>query len=455
MRVANPATRSTRRVPVAASPLGKLFRRSRSTTEKPAVRRVCSGIMLVVSMEPPDASLKRLLMSAPHRPLFLAGTVAVMLSMLWWTLHLASIAFAWAAWPHPSIAPGWAHAVLIQYGLFPPFMFGFLLTTFPRWTSGPAVKPARYVLVAGGVLGGYVLAHIGLLGLLVLLKAGVIVMLGGFAVGVAALVGVLRKASDRNSHAWFSLAAFCVGSLGLAAFLAWLFGAPAKWAIASIKLGTFGFLLPMYFTVCHRMLPFFTKCKVDGYVMVRPAWSLPVVHALLWTRLLLDLYGLLQWLWMVDVPLLLVFGYHALAWQPWKAMRPGLLAVLHLAFAWLPIAFVLYVIQDSIYAVSGTMVLGRAPLHVLAIGFFGSMLVAMVTRVTQGHSGRPLEMGAVPWLCFVLLQVVVLLRIRAELGGDTYLWLVIAGVGWLLAFLPWVVRSAWVYLTPRADGRPG
>jgi uncharacterized protein involved in response to NO len=129
--------------------------------------------------------------------------------------------------------------------------------------------------------------------------------------------------------------------------------------------------------------------------------------------------------------------------------------VLHIAFAWLPVAFVLFAAQDIVFALHGEVVLGRAPLHALAIGFFGSMLVAMVTRVSQGLSGRPLQMGAVPWLCFVLLQGVALLRIRAELGGDMYLWLVIAGAGWLLAFLPWVLRSAWIYLTPRADGRPG
>jgi uncharacterized protein involved in response to NO len=83
------------------------------------------------------------------------------------------------------------------------------------------------------------------------------------------------------------------------------------------------------------------------------------------------------------------------------------------------------------------------------------MLVAMVTRVTMGHSGRPLQMGKIAWLCFALLQVVALLRIRAELGGDVYLWLVIAAYGWLVAFLPWVLRSAWIYLTPRRDGKPG
>jgi uncharacterized protein involved in response to NO len=55
----------------------------------------------------------------------------------------------------------------------------------------------------------------------------------------------------------------------------------------------------------------------------------------------------------------------------------------------------------------------------------------------------------------VLLQLVALLRICAELESDRYLWLVVAGSGWLLAFLPWVLRSAWIYLTPRIDGRPG
>ncbi|EIL86987.1 NnrS family protein [Rhodanobacter sp. 115] len=405
-----------------------------------------------------NAALSRLLAAAPHRPLFLAGTVAVLLSMTWWTLELASLRFGWGHWPQPPIPPIWGHAMLIQYGLFPLFMFGFLMTTFPRWMNGPTVPPARYLPVAGGVLGGYVLANIGLLGLPWLLKLGMGLMLVGYVIGVATLGGVLRAATERNKHGWSCFAAFCCGTLGLLLFLGWLLlGAPTSCAELAVKLGTFGFLLPVYFTVCHRMLPFFSNniAKGRGYVMRRPGWSLPVVWALLLVHLLLDWRGQLRWLWLCDVPLALVFGWHALAWQPWKCMRPGLLAVLHIAFAWLPLAFVLFSIQDIVLATGGGYVLGRAPLHALAIGFFGSMLVAMVTRVTHGHSGRPLQMGAVPWLCFGLLQAVALLRIRAELGGDMYLWLVIAGAGWLLAFLPWVLRSAWIYLTPRADGKPG
>ncbi|MEO8803161.1 MAG: NnrS family protein [Rudaea sp.] len=397
----------------------------------------------------------KLLAAAPHRPLFLAGSIAVLLGMTWWTLQLAAIGFRWSGWPMPPIPPAWGHAMGLQYGLFPLFMFGFLMTTFPRWMNGPLVPASRYIAVAGGVFGGYVLFHVGLLGHLVLLEIGLLLMLGGYLIGVITLGGVLRAAANRNQHGWSCLIAFCSGTLGLIAFVAWmLFGAPADCAVLAVKLGTFGFLLPIFFTVCHRMLPFFSNNVAAGYTMRRPRWSLPVVWVLLIAHLLLDWRGQLRWLWIPDIALALVFGWHALAWQPWKCMRPSILAVLHLAFAWLPVAFVLFSIQDVAF-VMGKVILGRAPLHVLTIGFFGSMLVAMVTRVTMGHSGRPLQFGKVAWLCFVLLQGVVLLRIRAELGGDMYLWLVIAGAGWILAFSPWVLRGAWLYLTPRADGRPG
>ncbi|MGH8157643.1 MAG: NnrS family protein [Rhodanobacter sp.] len=401
------------------------------------------------------AELPALLASAPHRVLFLAGSVAVLLSMAWWAVELTWMRFGLAGWPQPTIPPGWAHAMLIQYGLFPLFMFGFLLTVFPRWMNQPALPRARYVPVAGCVFGGYVLANVGLLDLPYLLRLGFMLMLLGYLLGVWTLATVLRAASDRIDHAKSCLLALLLGTLGLLAFLVYLFGGPADCAMLAIKLGTFGLLLPIFFTVTHRMLPFFSGNVAKGYQVVRPRWSLPLVWVLLLAHGLLDWRGALGWLWLVDIPLALVFGWHALAWQPWKAMRPGLLAVLHLAFAWLPLAFVLFAVQDVVYASSGHLVLGRAPLHALGIGYFGSMLVAMVTRVTQGHSGRLLQMGGIPWLCFGLLQVVVLLRIRAELGGDVYLWLVIAAYGWLLAFLPWVLRSAWIYLTPRVDGKPG
>ncbi len=396
-----------------------------------------------------------LLAAAPHRLLFFGGSVAVLLSMTWWALELTWMRFSLPGWPQPPIPPGWAHAMLIQYGMFPLFIFGFLLTVFPRWLNQPALPRSRYIPVAGAVFGGYVLANLALLGSAWLLKIGVIAMLVGYLAGVRTLVGVWLAAGGRDDHARSCLLALLMGTLGLAAFLAYLFGAPVGFATLAVRLGTFGLLLPIFFTVVHRMLPFFSSRVVAGYRVVRPRWSLPLVWLLLLVRLSLEWRGARAWLWLADLPLALVLSWHALAWQPWKARRPGLLLVLHLAFAWLPLAFVLYGVQDVILGTRGQFVLGRAPLHVLGIGFFGSMLVAMVTRVSHGHSGRPLKMGGVAWLCLGLLQLVVLLRIRAELGGDSYLWLVIAAYGWLAAFLPWVLHSAWIYLTPRVDGKPG
>ncbi len=401
------------------------------------------------------ADVPALLASAPHRLMFLAGATAVLASMLWWAGFLVA-GYAGHAFPSAPVPAGWAHAVFTQYGMLPAFMFGFLLTVFPRWMNQPALERRQYVPVFAGIFAGYLIAQVGLLDRRPLLLAGIALMLVGWISALAALGGVLWRNAARDRHALSCFAALVLGACGLAAFGAFALGAPWQFAFVAIKLGTFGLLLPVYFTVCHRMVPFFSASVVrEGYRVFKPGWSMPLTWALLMLHLALDLTHRQDWLWLADAPLALVFAIHAIGWQPWKGTTPGLLAVLHLAFAWLLVAFVLYAAQSLLAFLDYGFLLGRAPVHALTIGFFGSMLVAMVTRVTQGHSGRPLEMGRIPWLTFVLLQLVAVVRIGAEVSSDAPLWLIVAAVGWLIAFAPWVVRSAWIYLTPRTDGRPG
>ena len=401
------------------------------------------------------ARLPALLTGAPHRLMFFAGATAVLASMTWWAGYLAAGVLGHAFPPTP-VPAGWAHAVFTQYGMLPAFMFGFLLTVFPRWTGQPDLARRHYVPVFAGVFGGYLLAQIGLLDLRPLLLAGIALMLAGWIAALYALGGVLVQAGLRDRHALSCFAALVFGACGLAAFGAFALGAPWQFAFVAIKLGTFGLLLPIYFTVCHRMVPFFSANVVrDGYRVFKPAWSLPLTWTLLLAHLALDLTHHQDWLWLADLPLTLVFAIHALGWQPWKCRRPGLLAALHLSFAWLPLAFALYSVQSLLAFLDRGFLLGRAPVHALTIGFFGSMLVAMVTRVTQGHSGRPLQMGRIAWLTFALLQLVALARIGAELSADAPWWLLVAAFGWIVAFAPWVLRSLWIYLTPRADGKPG
>src|SRR3546814_6210486 len=115
---------------------------------------------------------------------------------------------------------------------------------------------------------------------------------------------------------------------------------------------------------------------------------------------LLELVHGYQWLWIADVPLLALAS--TWLWRNWpRGHVPALLRVLFLGYAWLPIALALYIAQSLVYGLDGDSILGRAPAHALFIGFFGSLLVAMVTRVTQGHSGRPLVFGGVATFAFV------------------------------------------------------
>jgi uncharacterized protein involved in response to NO len=401
------------------------------------------------------SSVSRQLASAPHRMMFFAGASAVIVSMLWWACFLGAGYFGHAFPPAP-VPAGWAHAVLTQYGMLPLFIFGFLLTVFPRWMGQPALTKRHYAPVFVGMFGGYLLAQVGLLDLRALLIAGLALMLTGWVAALFALGGVLLRNGGSDRHALSCYLALLLGACGLAAFGAFVLGAPWQFAFVAIELGTFGLLLPIFFTVGHRMIPFFSASIVGaGYRVFKPAWSLPLLWALLLVHQGLELSHAYAWLWLAAAPLSAFFLVHWLAWQPWKCLRPGLLAALYLAFAWLPLAFALFAAQSLILYFSGDFILGRAPVHALTVGFFGSMLVAMVTRVTQGHSARPLQMGAIPWLTFGLLQLVALTRIYAEVAHNTPMWLVVAAFGWLVAFLPWVLRSAWIFLTPRIDGKPG
>ena len=401
----------------------------------------------------------RLLAAAPHRLLFFVGAVNVLLAMSWWALWLVDA--RWQAVGLPAGLPwaGWIHAFVMQYQLLPPFMFGFLMTTFPRWMGQADLSRWHYLPVGLGLLGGQVAVVLGmLLGHPAMVHVGVLMSLAGWAYGLVQLGRLLlaerRAGRGPTWHAWSCFAALSLGLLGLLAMAAWLHDGNPWLVFASIKLGTFGLLLPIYLTVAHRMFPFFAGNVVMGYKPWRPMGLLAAMWVLLLAHLVIESLHAYTLLWPVDA--LLAVGSAWVLWRWWPRNKaPGILWVLFVGFLWMPVAFTLYTAQSAVYTLAGEFVLGRGPAHAIYIGFFGSLLVAMVTRVTQGHSGRPMAMPAVGWFAFGLVQVVALARLWAEVAPDAYAWQAIAAAGWLLAFLPWVARSLRIYLTPRADGKPG
>ncbi|WP_213605325.1 NnrS family protein [Pseudoxanthomonas japonensis] len=391
---------------------------------------------------------------APHRLMFFIGAGNVLLAMLWWTLWL--VATRWGLWtmPETPIYAGWLHAFLMQYLVLPSFIFGFLLTVFPRWMGMPDLKRWHYVPVGLGLMGGQLAILLGVAGWQAGLTVGLWMALAGWTAALLTLGRLLADDTATTWHARSCFAGLLLGWLGLAMFIAFALGASPTWAFASIKLGGFGLLLPVYVTVAHRMFPFFAGNVVPGYVPWRSLRWLGAVWALLMAHLGLELVHAYAWLWLADVPLLVLTAWAVHRWWP-RGRMPGLLAVLFIGTAWLPITFLLYVVQSVTFLATDEFILGRAPMHAMFVGFFGSLLVAMVTRVTQGHSGRPLAMTKVAWFAFVAIQVVAVMRIVADLAPDAMAWQAAAAVGWLLALAPWVGRIGGIYLSPRADGRPG
>jgi uncharacterized protein involved in response to NO len=218
--------------------------------------------------------------------------------------------------------------------------------------------------------------------------------------------------------------------------------------------GLWGFLLVVYFGVCHRMIPFFSSRVVSGYVPWRPDWVLYLFTGLAFARAWLEQAPSQAWL--ASVPLATVATATVLRWWPRQRSSVRLLDVLHISAGWLAAGLLLAAVADIATALGAPGLVGRAPLHALGMGFLGGMLMAMVTRVTLGHSGQPLDLDPLNWYLFLVIQAAAVLRVLAEfLPGVAGTLSLLAALAWFAAFAAWGLRQLPIYLRPRTDGAPG
>jgi uncharacterized protein involved in response to NO len=334
------------------------------------------------------------------------------------------------------------------------------MTVFPRWMNGPLIKQQDYINTFLWMVLGIALFEVGIFINLTLAATGLIVYLFGWAQGQWHLYHVYKNAPAKNKYYETTLNfALTGGWIGAACFLGWIF--TDQWLLLSfaLKAGIWLFLLPVLFTVSHRMLPFFSSSVLSDYKIVQPRWSLQLMLAASALHLLLDISNLPQWLFVADIPMAVIALYHTIKWQFKRSFADRLLAVLHMAFLWLGLSMLLFSIQSLYLQIYGELILGKGPLHALTIGFFSALLIAMASRVTMGHSGRMLILDNRSWYLFIGIQLTAVLRIFADITViNSMLGLsfnVIASICWLACISIWVIRYAPMYITARADGRPG
>jgi len=97
-----------------------------------------------------------------------------------------------------------------------------------------------------------------------------------------------------------------------------------------------------------------------------------------------------------------------------------------------------------------------AALHGLTIGGIGLMILAMISRVSLGHTGRMLQVGIWITLGYGALAVSAIVRVVAPLISNHPSSLYMISIAcWVFAYLVYIVIYWPVLTQPRVDGRPG
>jgi uncharacterized protein involved in response to NO len=399
----------------------------------------------------------RRVLTVPHRMFFLMAVTQLVVVSAWWAWALAARYFPDVfGTPHSALPATHLHTLFMIYGFLPFFMFGFLFTAGPRWLSMPPPPARRYV--PGGVL-----ASLGVLGLLpanafspISVALALCIFLAGWLWNLVVFANLIfTSRAPERVHATLIAVALGFGASGLAAaVVAVLLERPAAMEWARIA-GIWFFLLPVFVTVSHRMIPFFTASVVPMLRPWRPWWLLSIMLGGAVGHGVLEILGQTQWTWLVDAPIAFLLFDLSRRWGLAQSMANRLLAMLHIGFFWQAMAFALYALHSGLLA-AGHAGIGQAPLHALTIGFCSSLMLAMVTRVTCGHSGRTLAADTLTWRLFMLLQLAVVTRIFADvLFGQRGLLLGLAIGLWCACMITWSIKYAPLYWRARADGMPG
>lgn len=377
---------------------------------------------------------------APHRAYFSAGVMAVMMLAAWW-LRMLSVP-SHAAYPTVLV-----HALLMPLGVFPLFMLGFIFTAGPKWLG--VADTGRHIPLAGLYLAGILLALLGFSKGGRWPVFGLLFMQIVWSVATLRWLAYIRKSTAADQrHARRLLIAMAMGAVTLMMALLWVdSGGEALWAVAR-NCALWGMLLPIFLTVSHRMIPFFTQSALLNRPAWRPFWLLDL--GLIGCGALV-LTGVMAWAYaQAAIATLMALGlmYTSWRWGLWASLSNRLLAMLHLSFAWLGPALGLQALAAL------NVPIGAAPAHALGLGFCGTMLVGFVTRVSLGHSGQPLVADRGYWAIYLGLHLVALLRVTAAVLGAGAAWLFVISALWLVLMLAWAARVLPLYFRARADGKP-
>ena len=139
-------------------------------------------------------------------------------------------------------------------------------------------------------------------------------------------------------------------------------------------------------------------------------------------------------------------------WQGHRTLSDPLLWVLHVGYLWIPVGMAL----KALWLLGG-LEIGLNWLHALTFGGFSTMILAVMTRASLGHTGRTLRAAPATVASYVLLTLGAFVRVfgPALLPAYALPSIAVAGLLWMAAFALFLIVYGPILTGPRADGRPG
>ena len=332
------------------------------------------------------------------------------------------------------------------FGFALPVVAGFLLTAVATWTGLPGTRGWRLKLLFGlWLMARLVLWLAPGWMLLAWLAEMLFIAITMFELGrrvwqrrqwrnmlflpVLLILALLDSASYRNAENIFATTSLHYGAVWMIAAFVVIIGGRVIPLFTANRLGLTIAPLPIWFE----------SLAIGSVILVGLAWSfLPWQPRGTDLRLLCLATGLLHL-------------YRLAHWQGWKTRAVPLLWSMHLSYLCIPLALL------GLALVGNDPVAGKNMIHLLAVGTVGGMILAMMSRVSLGHTGRALEVPAYLAAAFAAIIAAAVIRalLPSLLPGFTALAWHCSSALWIFAFACFLYRYLPILTSPRADGKPG
>ncbi len=325
------------------------------------------------------------------------------------------------------------HAMLFGFTL--AAMAGFLLTAIPNWTGRRPVRGGLLVALVTLWLAGRAACLVS--EFMPLWLAASLDLAFPVALAAVAAWEIVAARNWRNVMIPVPVALLGVADLLIYLDLAgWAVPAGFGWRLALVM------IVILISVIGGRIIPAFTR----NWLVGRGVRALPGASGWPDRLALATLHaGLMLWAvspaWQAVGPLLVLAAACNLwrlgRWRGLATTAEPLLAILHLGYFWLAIGTGL---------LGASLLVDRIPetaaIHALTAGAIGTMILAVMTRVARGHTGRPLKADHATTASYALITVAAAARVTAAFWSGASIGLLeLSSVLWVAAFGLFV----WIY----------